>query len=324
MTVRVVCLGAVNLDLIYRVEDLRPFLELSPHLKAGGEVALDEPAERRLKELLSRHGRLLAQSGGGQAANTAFALARMGIPTALLGRVGRDDDGIFLKKSLQGVNLEHLVQEGQSGRAYVLVDPNGERTILVAPNTNDDLKLEDIPLGVMSRADFVHFTSFVGDGPLQVQGRVAAKLKERDGPRITLDPGELYARRSRQALENLLRHIETLFVTEAEWLLLGGHMECHPEWAPPYVLIKRGAQGARLLMEGYYQDFPAEVPEKLVDTLGAGDVFAAGYLAGRALGLKPAQAVLLAGRAAAFSLQGTGREAYPDEDFLQRQLARLK
>ncbi|MBW1992443.1 MAG: carbohydrate kinase family protein [Deltaproteobacteria bacterium] len=324
MAVRVVCLGAVNLDLIYRVEDLSPFIEAVPGLTPGGEAALDAAAEERVQELLARQGRLMGKSGGGQAANTAFALARLGLPAVLVGRVGQDEDGRFLKESLVGVNLEYLRQAGESGRAYVLVDTGGERTILVAPNTNDELDEADVPWEVLEQADFVHFTSFVGEGPLRVQRRAARRLKKKNGPVLTLDPGELYARRGREGLEDLLARVETLLVTEAEWLALGGHLDCHPEWAPPYVLIKRGALGARLLMEGYYQDFPAEPPARLVDTLGAGDVFAAGYLAGRASGLKLAQAVLLAVKAAACSLAGTGREAYPDREFLERHLSRWR
>uniref|UniRef100_A0A7C3SKA1 Carbohydrate kinase family protein n=1 Tax=Desulfobacca acetoxidans TaxID=60893 RepID=A0A7C3SKA1_9BACT len=324
MTVQVVCLGAINLDLIYRVENPSPFLALSPHLRVGGEAAVDRATEKLLQESLKLHGHLLAKSGGGQAANTAFALARMGIPTALVGRVGQDADGRFLKQSLSGVNLEHLVQAGESGRAYVLVDPQGERTIFVAPNTNDELEEDDIPLEIMHNAQFVHLTSFAGEGPLRVQQQVAAKLRETDGPIITLDPGELYARRGRNALGDLLRQVETLLVTEAEWRLLGGPMDCHPDWAPPFVLIKRGARGVRLLLEGGYQDFPADRLGALANTLGAGDVFAAGYLAGRILGLNPAKAVILAGKAAAHSLQGTGREAYPDENFLRTNLAPLR
>ncbi len=82
MSVQVVCLGAVNLDLIYQVVELAPFLEVAPYLKPGGEAALDGAAERRLQDILARHGQLLTKSGGGQAANTAFALARMGIPAS--------------------------------------------------------------------------------------------------------------------------------------------------------------------------------------------------------------------------------------------------
>lgn len=324
MSVPVVCFGAVNLDLIYRVEDLGPFLELAPLVIAGGETALDAGQEERLRELLARQARLVARSGGGQAANTAFALARLGIPAALIGRVGQDADGTFLKEGLKRVNLEHLKEEGVSGRAYVLVEAGGERTIFVAPNTNDELREEDIPWELLKKANFVHFTSFVGDGPLRVQEKAAQSLRPGEGKAVSLDPGELYARRGHEKLKGLLECIETLVLTEAEWLLLGGHMDCHPAWAPPYVLIKRGARGARLLMEGYFQDFPADLPDKLVDTLGAGDVFAAGYLAGRALGRRLVTSIRLAIKAATYSLKGAGREHYPNEKFLQEQLAKMR
>jgi ribokinase len=324
------------MDVIYRVEEIAPFLEAAPGLKLGGEAALDGAAERRLQDLLARYGRLIAKSGGGQAANTAFALARMGIPAALVGRVGRDADGAFLKESLNGVNLDYLTEAGESGRAYVLVDTSGERTILVVPNTNDEFQERDLPREALRKAAWVHFTSFVGEGPLKVETLAARRLAETisgegqgdpgqgSGAMMSLDPGELYARRGQEALAELLARLETLILTEEEWLLMGGHLDCHPDWAPPFVLIKRGALGARLLMGGYFQDFPGESPDKLVDTLGAGDVFAAGYLAGRVLGRKLVTAVRLAIRAATRSLTGTGRERYPDEAFLQEQLNRLR
>jgi ribokinase len=248
----------------------------------------------------------------------------MGIPAALVGRVGQDEEGAFLKDGLAGVNLEYLKEEGASGRAYVLVEPGGERTIFVAPNTNDELAESDVPWEALGRAPFLHLTSFVGDGPLEVQKDAARRLKQFERVAISLDPGELYARRGRAALGTMLAEVETLILTEPEWLLLEGHMECHPDWASDFVLIKQGAQGARLLMKDYYQDFPADSPERLVDTLGAGDVFAAGYLAGRALGRKLITSVHLAIKAAAYSLRGTGREHYPDQAFLKGQLARLR
>ncbi|MBI4643090.1 MAG: carbohydrate kinase family protein [Deltaproteobacteria bacterium] len=321
MGFQIVCLGAANVDLLYLAPELGPFLEEWPDLRPGGEVALGPGEEGRLQDLLSRHASPAGRSGGGQAANTAWALARMGLDVALLGRVGADPDGVFLRESLAGVNLDYLIQAGASGRAYILVDPAGERTILVAPNTNDDLALKDIPLEALGASKFLHLTSFVGDGPLEVQKEIAFRLQ--DGPRISLDPGELYARRGLEALEGIIDHLDTLLVTEREWELLGGGQK-HPHWAPPVVVIKRGARGARLLTPLRYLDFPVELVPRPVDTLGAGDVFAAGYLAGRFSGLHLNLAVRLANRAAAVSLGAAGRENYPDADFLEQQLFQLR
>ncbi len=113
-------------------------------------------------------------------------------------------------------------------------------------------------------------------------------------------------------------------VTEAEWALLGGGLQSHPVWAPPIILIKRGPRGARLLTPVRYLDIPASFEGQPVDTLGAGDVFAAGYLAGLLTGLNLPQAVRLAEYAAAYKLGGAGREGYPDKRVLERIIARLR
>ena len=323
MLPQIICLGAVNLDLVYRVDDLAGFLEAwGTGLTPGGEEPLTRAAEARLQGLLPSYGRPPFRIGGGQAANTAYALARQGFPVALVGRVGADADGDFLKDSLAGVNLVYLVQEGESGRAYILVDQAGERTILVAPNTNDELREPDLPREVLTGARFIHLTSFVGDGPLEVQRQLAVRLQ--DGPRLTFDPGELYARRGRAPLTELLDHVETLLVTEKEWAMLGGGAKRHPDWAPPIVVVKRGSQGARMLTPVRYLDFPPEGPSTLVDTLGAGDVFAAGYIAGLLIGLNLPQAIRLAGKAAAYKLAGAGRDRYPDREAIKVMIAQLR
>jgi sugar/nucleoside kinase (ribokinase family) len=155
-----------------------------------------------------------------------------------------------------------------------------------------------------------------------VQEEIAVRLQ--DGPRIILEPGELYVRRGLPALEGIIDHLDTLLVTAREWELLGGMPKSHPHWAPPVVVIKRGTLGARLLTPPRYLDFPVELAPRPVDILAAPDAFAAGYLAGRFLGLHLNLAVRLANRAAAWSLGGAGREDYPDAEFLEWQVDQLK
>ncbi len=319
----VVCLGAVNLDLLYEVDNLEEFLAAwGTGLTRGGEEALAPGEEQRLKDLLPRFARATGRSGGGQAANAAYALARLEVPVVLVGRVGADEDGAFLQESLAGVNLEHLVTQGESGRAYILVDAEGERTILVASNTNDQLQEADIPLEVVAESAFIHITSFAGDDPLEVQRHVLQRLA--GSLRVCFDPGELYARRGREALEDIIDQTETLFVTDKEWELLGGSLRGHIDWAPPVVLVKRGARGSRMLTPVRYLDFPPYVPERLMDTLGARDVFAAGYIAGLFQGLNLPQAVRLASALAAFALGGPGRERYPDRKVMDAVVSSLR
>jgi len=323
MLTPVICLGAINLDLKYEVEDLDGFLRRwGTGLLRGGEEAVSRQEEGRLVELLARYGRPAGRCGGGMAANTAYALARLGLPVALVGRVGADAEGEFLKGGLAGVNLEKVVTQGESGRAYILTDREGERTILVASNTNDLLEERDIPWPALETTAYLHLTALVGDGPLAVQRTIAARAPEQ--VRLSLDPGDLYARRGREAIEVILDHLETLLVTEAEWRRLGGEAAVHPPWAPPVVMIKRGPRGARLLTPPRYLDFPVELAGGLVDILGAGDVFAAGYLAGRLAGLHLNACVRLGNRAAAVSLRGAGRDSYPDRTFLERQILDLQ
>jgi len=323
MQPQVFCLGSIQVDLIYRVDDPSGFLQAwGTGLRRGGEEALSREEEARLLELLGRFGRQIGRYGGGPAANTAYALARLGIAAALTGRLGDDADGLFIRESLRGVNLNYLTQTGESGRSYVLVDPEGERTSLTAPGTNDDLREEDLPWEAMGQAKFLHLNAFSGDGPLQVQRQLARRLA--GGPRLVFDPGELGARRGREALEELLDHAETLLVSEAEWQVLGGETQGHPVWAPPVVLIKRGARGFRLLTPVRYLDILPTFEGRAVETLGAADVLAAGYLAGLMLGLHLPQAVRLAEHAAAYKLGGSGRESYPDKRVLEMIVARLR
>ena len=291
-------------------------------LSRGGEEAVSREDEARLTALLARYGRPAGRFGGGMAANTAYALACLGLPVGLVGRVGHDADGEFLKESLAGVDLSHVVTQGESGRAYILTDREGERTILVAPNTNDDLKEAGYSLGGVGGRALSPSHRLCGQRP--PPGAAADRQPGPGTVRLSLDPGELYARRGWPALEDILDHLETLLVTETEWRLLGGEPKVHPNWAPPLVVIKRGALGARLLTPPRYLDFPVELGGDLVDTLGAGDVFAAGYLAGRISGLHLNACVRLGNRAAAVSLRGAGRDSYPDRNFLERQVQALQ
>jgi hypothetical protein len=182
MQPEVICLGAVNLDLVYRVDDLADLLgRWGTGLQPGGEEALTRADEARLGDLLAGYGPPAARSGGGQAANTAGALARLGVPTAPVDGWGRMRTATFWH-SLAGVNLDYLVQ-AESGRPY----PGDPRRTHHpgGPNTNDDLREGDLLWPVLAGAGL--FTSLLcgrrPGGAAASSGPAAARPPSHPGPR---------------------------------------------------------------------------------------------------------------------------------------------
>ena len=125
--------GALNVDLVYRLP--RSFSLWDELGAPGSEQLMDANVRRAVDEALARVPP--TRSGGGQAANTAHALARLGYRAAMVGRVGADDDGLYLLRELAPAEVRQVARAGETGRVYVLLDENGERRNLVWPAAND-------------------------------------------------------------------------------------------------------------------------------------------------------------------------------------------
>jgi sugar/nucleoside kinase (ribokinase family) len=318
----VVCLGAVNLEMLYEVGDLDGFLMAwGSDLSRGGLEILTPAAEPRLGELLPRFARPTGRRGGGPAADTARFLARLEIPVTLLGLVGADQGGILIKESLPGVNLDHLVVRGESSRAYILVDSEGMATTLATPSPDDGLREADIPPEVVAGSAFLYLSPLDGEGSPALAGHILAGLAGK--LRVCFEPGEAWVRRGREALTDILDHTETLLVTEEDWGRLGGDLRRHLEWAPPVVLVQRGPRGTRMLTPVRYLDFPPYFTGSMT-AADAGAVFAAGYLAGLFRGLNLPQSVRLAISLAAYALGGAERWRYPDRKVMETVISSLR
>jgi sugar/nucleoside kinase (ribokinase family) len=180
--------GALNVDLIYRLPRSFPLWdELGP---PGTEQLMDAPVRKAVDEALAHIDPVRA--GGGQAANTVNALARLGYAAAMIGRVGADDDGRFLLGELAPADGRLVHREGDTGRVYVLLDEEGERRNLVCPAANDAFSPADLPRR-LPRTRFALFASFVGDGPLEAQLALLQRLPA--DVEVAFDPGEIYARK---------------------------------------------------------------------------------------------------------------------------------
>ncbi len=224
----VIGVGALNVDLLYKVTSL----DLAGQkFESGGEVFGDDNSFKNVLDILDNGGGLVCQSGGGSAANTIYALARMGYQTGYLGVIGKDEYGDFLLKSLPGVDIKHIKRYKRSGMCISLLKEK-DRSLIVLPNSNDMFSYTEDDISYLNSARFIHMTSFVGDLAFEAQKRLFGMIDE--GVDVSFSPGELYARRGLKSVRNMIARSRLLFVNERELMLLTG---------------KTGIDGCRVLLD---------------------------------------------------------------------------
>lgn len=227
---------------------------------------------------------------GGSAANTALALARMGIDVSLISRVGPDSWALKVLSCLNeaGVNPQGLQRDSvtMTGLMYVIVTPDGERTILGHRGANVRTDPDQIQPEEIQMARVLHLSGYaLLAEPQRTAALRAFEIARRHELRVTLDPGMSLPQVALQDLQALLPAVHILFPSLAEAQQLTGLREpevCAQallETGVEVVALKLGREGC--LVSNAHGSF--QVPGFAVDTLdstGAGDAFAAGFIAG--------------------------------------------
>ncbi|MCD6318799.1 carbohydrate kinase family protein [Candidatus Aerophobetes bacterium] len=315
----VVGVGALNLDLIYEIDfNKLPKGGKYPQEIIGRERGAAPEEFSSLLKKVKKNGRLLKKSGGGSAANTVYAMAKMGFSCGFIGKVGKDKEGKVLLKELKevGVDTTKIKQEGKSGICLILLDKKGERSIFISPNINDTLRDNEVDIDYINKAKFLHMTSFLGEISFATQKRIA---KEAKVP-LSFDPGEPHATKGLKKLMPILKRSFILFPTEKEVEILTGkdYKNGAKEllgYGAKIVVCTRGEKGSYIISQEGEWEIPAR-KEKVVDTTGAGDVYAAGFLAGLLKGASLPLCGRLATKSAAQSIKGYGKERYPSKELL--------
>jgi ribokinase len=315
----IVGFGALNLDLIFEVKDLKSISSRRFRLEPGEEGFGSDEEFESLLERLKQFGTLKSKSGGGSAANTIIALARMGFPTKLIGKVGEDEEGDFLLENLKPAQIDTIRRGQKSGVCLVILDRHQDRFLFVRGNANSTLTAEEINFDAIKDISWVHLTSFIGESPFEAQKVLLDRLDS--SVKVSMDPGEIYAKKGLNEIRPLIKRCHLLFLTEREVGVLT-HQDLHTgiksliKAGPSVVICKRGSQGSHV----FTGDGDFEVPAfqvEVVDNTGAGDVYNAGFLAGLFLGRSLEESALFATTVAAGSVMGYGRDCYPTEEGLK-------
>ena len=315
----IVGFGALNLDLIYEVEDFKSISSEAFQLVPGKEVFGSEEDFQSLLGRLNRSGTLKSKSGGGSAANTIVALARMGFQTKFIGKVGEDEEGDFLLENLRPVDKGLISRGGRSGACLVVLDRHQDRFLFVRGNANNTLTFNGIQLDELKDISWMHFTSFIGELPFEAQKALLNHLDP--SVKLSMDPGEIYAKKGLDKIRPLIKRCHILFLTEREVRLLtdqdlSSGAKALMEIGPSVLVCKKGNRGSHVLTKKGDFEVPA-IKIEVVDNTGAGDVYNAGFLAGFLLERSLKESALFATTVAAGSVMGYGRDCYPTEEDLK-------
>ncbi|RUT24985.1 adenosine kinase [Asaia sp. W19] len=234
--------------------------------------------------------------GGGSAANTAVVAARLGARVGYLGKVASDEAGLDYAKDLTAQKLFYPSAPVQNAdrptaRCIILVTPDGQRTMHTYLGICTEFGPEDVDQSAVAAAGVTYMEGYLFDKDrAQSAFILAAETAHKAGRRVALTLSDTFCvARHHAAFRALVAgHIDILFANEAEICALYETEDFDAAAAQAgrdaaLVVLTRSEKGAVILANGEKLVVPTEAV-KVVDTTGAGDAFAAGFLAGLAKG----------------------------------------
>lgn len=288
-------------------------------LAVGETMVLLDPVEDGPLERVSGYRQRVA----GAESNFAIALARLGLRAAWMSRLGADPFGRLIRSCLAAEGVEVRADEDPDAPTGIYFkERTGPDAIAVhyyrSGSAASRLRSEDVPEDLVRQARLLHFTgiSLAVGGTLPEATLHAVNLARRHGVQVSFDPN-LRPRlwrpaAARQALDPVLRDLDLLLAGQGEIELLMDETDLGRLLAGlrrrsiRVVVLKRGAAGALVASDDRLVVIPPAQVERVVDSVGAGDAFDAGFVAGYLNGLDVAESGKLGAAVGAAALAGTG------------------
>lgn len=314
----VLAIGNAIVDVIADADDA--FLA-QQSLTKGSMRLIDEEEAVRLYSVM-RPGREIS---GGSAGNTAAGLASFGLKAGFIGQVASDVLGDIYRHDVESLGVDFLVPArsdvGATARSLILVTPDAQRTMNTFLGAAQRLEARDIDPTKVADAAILYLEGYLWDPAEPRAAMEAAIAASREaGRKVAFTLSDTFCvDRHRDGFWALIEagKIDILFANTAELAAMTGTDDFQAGLAAlaPKVatlVVTRSERGAVAVRGEDRASVPAEPIERLVDTTGAGDLFAAGFLAGEARGLGLQGSLKLGAIAAAEVIQHYG--ARPEKD----------
>jgi sugar/nucleoside kinase (ribokinase family) len=314
----VLAIGNAIVDVIADADDA--FLA-QQGLDKGSMRLIDEAEAERLYSVMGS-GRELS---GGSAGNTAAGLAALGCRAGFIGQVADDQLGNIFRHDIQSLGVEFETPArsdvGATARSLILVTPDAQRTMNTFLGAAQLLTSSAIDPAEIASAKILYLEGYLWD-PLAPRAAMEAAIQaaREAGTKVAFTLSDSFCiSRHRGDFLRLIEDgkLDILFANEAEITELAGEdgFDAAVEQVAakvPLLVVTRSEKGAIARQGQERAEVAAEPIERLVDTTGAGDLFAAGFLAGEARGLGLEQSLRLGAIAAAEVIQHYG--ARPEKD----------
>jgi len=278
---KILGMGNALVDMMIRIEHEQVFDEFG--LLKGGMRLVDAAI---IDRLLARLKPLPVEiATGGSAANTMYGLGKLGIETSFIGKVAADDMGKFMTEDMLKSRIQPRLLQGiePTGIALALVTPDSERTFAVNLGCAIELSPEDIDAEMFEGYDIFHIEGYLVQNKELLDK--ALHLAKEAGAKVSFDLASFDVVEENLAyLKSIIaRYVDILFANEDEARAFSG---LGPEKAlmeisktVPVTIIKTGDKGS-LISDGNQIYKIGVIPATSIDTTGAGDLYAAGFLYG--------------------------------------------
>ncbi|MDR2967973.1 MAG: adenosine kinase [Tannerellaceae bacterium] len=275
-------LGNALTDVLLRPESDRVLAEI--RIRKGAMEMIGEEQMGDIRKSLERLEKKL--SPGGSACNTIRAMARLGAKTGFIGKIGSDDAGLYYENEVikAGVVPHFIKTEGISGSCTVLISPDGERTMATFLGPAATITPDEIREDMLKGYQYIYVEGYlIVNEPLVYATMQKAKQA---GLKIALDLSNFnIVNAFKDLLSDIIpRYVDILFSNESEAEAFTGQKAEEAvrtlSTMADIAVVTLGKNGALIAQNGTVVKVDAE-GGKPVDTTGAGDHFAAGFLFGQ-------------------------------------------
>jgi adenosine kinase len=305
-------IGNAIVDVIARAED--DFL-VAQGMHKGAMALIDEARAKAIYDAMGP----AVESSGGSAANTIAGVASFGARAAFVGKVKNDELGKAFAHDIRSINVAFDTTPASDGpstaRCYIMVTPDGERTMNTYLGAAQDLRPSDIDEAQIAAAEVVYLEGYLWDPPQAKEAFLkASQIAHKNGRRVALTLSDAFCvDRYRGEFLDLIRKgtVDIVFANENELRSLyqtedfdGGAKALQQD--ARLAVVTRSEKGCVVIDRNGMTAVAAAPIEKVADVTGAGDLFAAGFLVGLARGKDHKTAARLGGLAAAEVIQHIG------------------